>query len=434
MTMKTTIRHTRREEASVLAVGLVICVILSLSLLSYLSLVNSQNTSVARGQAWNAALAMAEAGAEEALAQLNPSVGATNILAANGWNIVDGNYQPTPARRDLAGGYYYVSYTPTPPPTIYSTGYVTIPAVSATVQRAVEVRTTNAPAFDSAMAAKLDIDFKGFMINIDSYDSANELYSTAGKYDAAKRKAGGDVASTAGLVNVQNAHVKGKLFTGPTGSYNLGIGEVGGLSWTGPGIQPGWYRNDYNVEFPDVPVPFTAAVAPGSRTITNETFKYYLGSGNYMVSGDVVLNNTDDSHAIYVAGYARLYVTGNFSMSGNRSFIYVAPGAKLELYVGGASANFTKVNVNGNAYAFQYYGLPGNTSVTWGGNDEYIGTVYAPQATFTLGGGGNDEYDYQGSCVANSIKLNGKFNFHYDEDLKRNGPPRGYVAISWREL
>jgi len=38
--------------------------------------------------------------------------------------------------------------------------------------------------------------------------------------------------------------------------------------------------------------------------------------------------------------------------------------------------------------------------------------------------GGSDEYDFQGACVADALVLNGHFNFHYDENLKRRGPTR----------
>jgi len=177
--------------------------------------------------------------------------------------------------------------------------------------------------------------------------------------------------------------------------------------------------------------PFSSATTPGSKTAANGTnYTYHLTSGNYMINGDVTLNNPDK---IYVGGNAILYVTGNFSMSG-KSVIYIDSGAKLKLFVGGANADFTYINTEGNANTFQYYGLRSNTSLTWSGNANYVGTVYAPRAMFTLGGGGLETMDYQGACVVNAVKLNGKFNFHYDENLKRAEQIRGYLAISWKEI
>src|SRR5207249_7382075 len=64
------------ERGSVLLITLVICTILGLLLGSYLSLIKTQHFSVARARAWNSALVVAEAGVEEAMAQLND----TNLI------------------------------------------------------------------------------------------------------------------------------------------------------------------------------------------------------------------------------------------------------------------------------------------------------------------------------------------------------------------
>jgi hypothetical protein len=60
--------------------------------------------------------------------------------------------------------------------------------------------------------------------------------------------------------------------------------------------------------------------------------------------------------------------------------------------------------------------------------------VYAPEAAFSCGGGGSTDFDYQGACVVYSASMNGHFNFHFDENLSRLGPPTGFSIISWREL
>ena len=53
-------------------------------------------------------------------------------------------------------------------------------------------------------------------------------------------------------------------------------------------------------------------------------------------------------------------------------------------------------------------------------------------------------YDFQGNrtqanppfgaSVSYSVKMNGHYNFHYDESLMSSGPSRGYIVTSWREL
>ena len=158
---------------------------------------------------------------------------------------------------------------------------------------------------------------------------------------------------------------------------------------------------------------------------------YVLGSDNYLMTS-LTLKSKE---IMYVNGNAVLYVTGDVLMQGNLSSqIIIGPGASLAVYVGGASAVFTQVNNQGNAKNFSYYGLPANTSVTFGGNAAVIGTIYCPNADFTIGGGGTDVYDFEGSVMAKTIKMNGHYNFHYDQGLVRSGPSFGYVATSWKEL
>jgi hypothetical protein len=273
---------------------------------------------------------------------------------------------------------------------------------------------------------------------VDSYDSADPAHSTNHLYDAATRKAGGDVSSTDGIIQVGNATVYGKVRTSPWDTsipQTLANGRVGDLpsNWPGTsGIEPGWYQNDFNATFPDIPPPYTSGLAPPPGTGTNA---YVLGDGQYYLDGDISIGN---NKALYVTGVATLYITGTFDGK-NGSYVTIAPGAILKLYVGSpsgtaVSANMYSINNGGNAYNFQFYGLPTCTTLTWSGNNSYIGTVYAPEATFTLNGGGADAIDYQGSAVVQSVKVNGKFNIHYDENLKRQTFPIGWTVASWQEL
>ena len=266
-----------------LLIAMGITFVLALGLASYLSLARWQHVSIVRSQAWNAALAMAEAGVEEALAQLNPGalLFTTNInRGANGWTLeADGMYHAP--RRNLPDGSYDVVITADIYPRIYATGYVTIPTLSATISRTVAVNTGEFSVFRAAMAARVNIDLKGNDIATDSFDSNDPNYSTNGLYYAPWRKAGGDIACTDGLINVQNADVRGTLYTGPAGGYTMGSqGSVGDLTWPlGAGMQAGHYKNDFNMDFPTCwrhtrPAsnlranPSEALTTPGSWAIT----------------------------------------------------------------------------------------------------------------------------------------------------------------------
>lgn len=281
---------------------------------------------------------------------------------------------------------------------------------------------TNLPIFAGAITAKLDVNLNGNNIRIDSYDSTDPAHDNP--LDPNEIKAGGDVASGSGYLSIANANIHGKLLTGPNGSYAFGpSGFAGPIGWTGPGLySSAWYRDDFRFAIPDTTAPFNSGFTPAGAG----TNYWILSPGNYYVNNDV---NLSAKTVLVVGGVASLYVTGSFSMS-STSEIKIEPGARLRVFVGrgsgpSVSASLTKVSTADNSAAnFQYYGLPSNTSVTWSGNGNFRGTICAPQATVSMGGGGTNVYDFWGACVVNAITMNGHFGFHFDENLKVNGPLR----------
>src|SRR6266851_3783403 len=160
-------------------------------------------------------------------------------------------------------------------------------------------------------------------------------------------------------------------------------------------------------------------------TVTVTYYDYILGDGNYQLS---TLNGS-----IYVQGKAVLLVTSSAAPTS----ITIADGKSLQLYNQAASfdlAGNVVLNGNGLASQFGYWGLPGNTSVSMHGNAGFTGTIYAPDASLTLGGGGNNTQDFFGAAVANTITMDGHFNFHYDEALETTGPYRNYIVTAWWEM
>jgi hypothetical protein len=444
------------DVGSVLVAALLMAIILGFTLGSYLLWVSSQNVLTRESHAWNAALVVAEAGIEEGMAQINTPFGTNNHLEANNWGVIVESglgrsiYGP-PGTRDLiaAGvnnGKYGVVITRRASengnnPIVYSIGQTMVPLIGTPIERIIRVETALTPAFPGGMAALLNISFKGNNIWIDSYDSMDTNYSTpSGMYDPLKRKAGGDVASVNGIIEVGNANINGKVRTGPDGGYTMGPnGFAGDLNFHGPGIQTGWYANDFNADFKNAALPddFSAtAPPPPVDTTPGSTNLYIMTAGDYKHIGKLEAKAKQNVLIAYTPSGStrvRLWVTGEVLMQG-QSTITIEYPMTFEIYVSGASAAFTAVNTTGNANSFQYYGLPTNTSMSWSGNETYVGCVYAPQAIFTCGGGGSTIYDYQGACVVKSVNMNGHFKFHYDEGLRRRGPPTGYHANSWREL
>ena len=74
-------------------------------------------------------------------------------------------------------------------------------------------------------------------------------------------------------------------------------------------------------------------------------------------------------------------------------------------------------------------GLPTCTNLTYAGDAQFIGTVYAPEANFKIVG----DSDAYGSFLAKSFVCNGKMGLHYDEALAT--PTNGVVKIGkWQEM
>lgn len=424
------------ENGSVLVVIFVTTAILGITLVSYLNLVKNQNITTVRSQQWNSAIPVAEAGIEEALTHLYHH--GTNF-GVNNWSLLGESYSK---ERYLGSNKYVVSITPSSPPTILAKGYVQVPLGTNFMEppRTIRVTVTNDALFAKGMVAKGAIDLSGNNVRTDSFDSTDPNWSTGGMYDSAKARDNGDVATNSGLINsfnVGNADIWGKASTGPGGSISVGSnGAVGSKTWHNGGnngIEPGWSTDDMNIDFPDVKPPFNGGgFAPNNGNVGGTNYNYVMGGGNWQMTS----LSLSGQQKVLITGHAVLYVTGNVSMSGN-SQIIIAPGATLKMYVAGSSASLGGngvANQNGSAAAFSYFGLPTNTGLSLSGNSAFVGTVYAPSAAFTLGGGGNNNYDFVGASVTGSVRMNGHYKFHYDESLGKFGPRRGFTVTSWNEI
>lgn len=459
-------------RGSVLLVTLAFVAIAAVAIVGYLSVVRSQAAFVSRSQAWNASLALSEAGAEEGFALLNknqmsiftPAYEWTNNLVSDGWSpLVNGVTSRTNSA--ISGGYYVVTITIPPgggPPTLESEGYsndnsllftsaggesaffaaagVSINGGNNTVSvaRRVRVPTTRTNLFNAGISAKNGITLSGSQI-IDSFDSGDTNYSTGGMYDPAKATDHAIVATDSTNANCLSssggAKIKGFLKTGPGGSYSFGGGgSAGDAAWVNGGnngVQPGHYANDMNVYFPDVPVPPPGGIPPLTGLVggTNYTYVCSGSVGKYQMP---LLTMSSSQNMLITGGEVSLYVVGSINMSG-QSYIYIAPGASLRLFCGGPSASVGGggvINVNGNAAGFSFYGLPGCTSISYAGGGSWIGTLYAPEAAVTMGGGN----ETTGAFVASSFSRSGNANMHIDEGLYRNGAGSPYIALSWVEV
>jgi Tfp pilus assembly protein PilX len=423
--------NARGERGSVLLIALITSVLIGVALVGYLTTTQSQTRLVARSQSWNGAIPMAEAGVEEAMAFLNFS-GTTN-LAGDGWSTDGTNYS---RQRTLGDDHYEVTIFPGAAPVIVSRGYVLAPLTNDYITRTVRVTTRGTGRFPRSILAAQTITMSGGSI-VDSFDSSDPGHSTAGHYDPLKRKDGAIVASISGakdVLNLGTGNVYGKAASGPGGNVAVGSsGGVGDAAWINNPVndgkvQPGHFADDVNVTLDKVSVPYSLGLTPLPGFAGGTNYTYALGDGDYKM-GDCTIPG---GQKMVVTGKARLYVTGDFTTSGS-GFVYLTPGASLELYLGGSTATISGsgvVNSEQSTSAMSIYGLPGLTKIVYSGSSAFIGTVYAPQAAFTLSGSAAAS----GAAVAKSFTMTGGMNFHYDEALGGGGGPAKYQIASWREL
>jgi hypothetical protein len=457
--MKILRSKTKALQGNTIVLAVIVTGLVGFVLAAYLSLVRSQHVSTMRSQSWNLAVAVIEAGVEDALAHLNAH-GTTN-LACDGWTLQGGQYV---LERAVGDNFYVVGISnwvsSNSAPIILSRAYMSTPLLTASsshallatagtgdgtptvtyLVRGVKANTKADALFTKGLVAKGKIDLNGNNIKTDSFDSGDPLYSTNGQYDESKNKDNGDVATNSGLtnsVNVGNANIKGHVSTGPGGSVKIGSnGTVGSEAWVdggNKGIQEGWVTDDMNVSFPDVAAPYNNGLPPSGGEVGGTSYHYVLSGGNWQINGDMSLNS---QKKVLVTGNATLYVTGDVSLSGN-AYFEIATNASLKLFVGGANASIGGngvLNRTGQAINFIYYGLPSNTSLNLSGNGEFIGVIYAPNANFTLNGGGSEESDFIGASVTKTATLYGHYSFHYDENLARVGPFRSFIITTWDEM
>ena len=170
-----------------------------------------------------------------------------------------------------------------------------------------------------------------------------------------------------------------------------------------------------------------------TTNITTQVYDYVFRDGDY--STDTI------DGKILVLGKARVYVSGDISLTGQES-ITITPGLatspnRFTIYAAGANVKLTGngvINQTGDAKNFYLYGLPTNKEIDISGNGTFAGVIYAPDAKLHMGGGGNNTQDFVGAAVVGSVKMNGHFKFHYDESLSKSGPASGFVISAWNEM
>jgi len=297
------------------------------------------------------------------------------------------------------------------------------------------------------MIVKQTFDSNGNNVGTDSFDS------TIGPYNPATAGSNGDVVSlttNANSIVIGNGKLKGTVRTPAGGRQGVTAtigsnGSVGDDAWVdggNTGFQSGHFQDNFTgTDFPDATLPNVGAwftplggVAPDGLTYDN-----LLTSGNYQLANLTGSVYVGQSNTV-------LYVTSSISIGGGGATkkgsapaqIHIAPGGSLTIYMAGATTTISGngvANDTAQAKNFAYYGLPSNTTISLTGNGAFYGTIYAPQADFSLKGSGKTSVDdFTGASITKSTTMTGNFNFHYDESLIHLTTLGGYDAVSWQEM
>jgi hypothetical protein len=176
-------------------------------------------------------------------------------------------------------------------------------------------------------------------------------------------------------------------------------------------------------------VTYTYNLYTTNATVTSTYYDHILYSGDYYLA-------TPLSGSTLVLGNARLVLPQGINMSGN-DVLQIAQGASLKVFAGGANDSIGGngvLNQSGFASNLQMSFTPATTSLSLGGNAEFIGTILAPEANVQMNGGGKSNTDFVGSLMANSVKMNGQFSFHYDEALGHQPSSSRFLISSWNEV
>jgi hypothetical protein len=432
--MKTIHQRRSRESGSVLLVTIVSVGIMGVMLASHLALASHQRRAVSRSQVWNECVPVAEAGIEEGLMNLNVN-GVSGLLNNTGWysyTYTNGTFPG--AVRILGQGaerVYWVRVEGGANPTVVSDGFVRMPNTGQYLRRTIRATTTSQSPFPVGILAKGQITMNGNNVEVDSYDSNNPLYSTNGQYAVGRRKTNGNVATLLGIVNafnVGNNDIYGWAATGPGGTVNIGPN----------GFVKKGIRNDANFDIPDATAPFTTGFPPLAGAYGGTTYKYYVGDGDYMINGNYAPTGGTTAgikDAMVINGNARLYIDGSLNLSSGQ--IVIGTNASVQIYVKTGTLNLAGngiFNPAGRATQVTVFGLPGVTGVSFGGNAQFTGGLYAPNAALQFNGGGNNKLDFMGAMTVKSITLNGHFSVHYDEAFESFTTQSTFKVASWQEL
>lgn len=253
------------------------------------------------------------------------------------------------------------------------------------------VRLTGSP-FGSALLAKRSIEITGNAVT-DSYDSRTGVVGSNGDI--------GTNGTAAGAIKLSgNAQVKGDAVAGPGADVPTAIVTTGNSVIEGTRSAASSPVTLNPVQIPSNLVNQGNLNASGNNTIS-------IPGGTYWYSSIQISGNA----SVRFTGPTVLYVSGQISISGN--------------------GIITPQNLPPNLLIYVSSSPPPSSSVSFSGNGNFYGAIYAPDSTVQVSGNAA----FYGAVVGDKIHHSGNGRIRYDEALTAVGGGSSNIVslLAWTE-
>jgi hypothetical protein len=284
-------------------------------------------------------------------------------------------------------------------------------------QNAVSITSSNITPFKYAGFGKNTVSMTGNGTT-DSYNSANGAYGGANV--AANGNVGTNGTTVGAIALGGNATINGNTNTGAGGTVTLG----------GNAAVTGTTSHNCAENFGSVIVPASLTSLASSGALGGGAT---VNAGNYKYTSSSLAGNS----TVTINGNVSMYITGNFSTTGNAKMV-VSAGASLKLYIAGTATLAGNGIVNNTAKPANfvlYSTYTGTDGIKITGNGALYGGIYAPDTDIKITGNGEN----YGALIAKSFIVTGNGGIHYDTELQNvsvnttNAGGCTLIAGTWTE-
>lgn len=466
--MRAPIRPPRgRTRGSILIVALILCAIISVSLVSYYKLAITTLKGANRSLLSFSNINVAELGIEQAMTSFHSvTTGVPATTAWDGWTL---NTSTVEATRTFptASSYFTVGPNTNAQVKIYVQRYtgsggtpmivaksIITPPDGPALNKFIELTLSNRSLWGYGLVGRTSVRMNSNS-KADSWisDTDNNPATAGVAYTSGARRDNGSVgtvnAANGAISMDSNAEIYGTANTGGgTVSTNSNVRIYGATSPSTPKVDPTRVHTDFTFTFPPITVPTpdvsnavtsnlvggsssSPQVLPRTTDVAASDGKYYL----VFSSGKSI--NMDSNKYISITKSVVLIFPSHSGVdsihTSSNANINVTAGKTVEIYTNG---NITldsnnNLNVGNEASKLAIYGT-NTTSQTFtlSSNVSIYGTIYAPNAAFRI----DSNCNLYGAVIANTIQMDSNAAFHYDESLANSGTGSGLRVSKWKEL